>query len=117
MTELAHRRPTVMAWSLLATLAVLVPGGAFGEEPGSRFVYLIGAPDSTIGERELEREVGFGLAGTNRIATPRDRVAVILWDETKPHRPQSNTANIGLPGGSSVAGASIASNVGGTPGW
>lgn len=116
MTEMAHRRLTVMAFSLLATLAVLAPGGAFGEEPGSRFVDSIGTPESAIGERELEREVGFGLAGANRGATPRDRVAVILWDETKPRRPQPNIANIGLPG-STVAGASITINVGGRPGW
>lgn len=114
MTKTARGILTTITSLILVALFAMAPCEALGEEVGGPFSDSIGVPVSAIGESELQRQVGFGLAGGDRGLTSGDRIAVILWDEAKPRRPQPG---VGLSVGPRAAGASISVNVGGRYSW
>lgn len=115
MTGPTQTRTRTIAIRLLVSLFVLAPYGAQAEGTSGRFDDSIGLPIGTIDDDELGREVGLGLSaiGGDAGGWAGERIAVILWDEAKPHRPQPQ---FDLAGGQSAAGASISVNVGGLAG-
>ena len=106
-----------LAWILFLigmTAPQLAGGVALAEESVIEVVDVLDMPLPAIRDIELDGQSGLGLSARDRLRGPGERLAVILWDETKPRRPQPG---IGLQTGSASASASITVSSGGRSGY
>ena len=102
-----------LAWLFLIagmTGQVLASGMALAEESAVERFEVFDMPLTAIHDAELDGQFGFGLSAADRPAGTGERLAVILWDETKPRRPPPG---IGPQTDSASAIASITVSSGG----
>ena len=102
-----------LVWVLLLagmTAPVFANGMAMAEESVFEPVDILDMPLPAIRDIELDGQFGLGLSAIESLAGSGERLAVILWDETKPRQAPPG---IGLQSGSVSASGSITVSSGG----